>query len=153
MQITAEQRRQTEDRIRAASDRLLRGEIPPGGGCDVKTLATEAGVTRAALYTTYRHLKEEFEARRDRMREAGDIPDPRVAQIERLKTEVAGLRERLASRDEEIATLTEFRTLAISRLAAQQDEITRLRAALARHGTVRSLPPITPAGDTPEPDR
>jgi hypothetical protein len=79
MQISAEQRRQTEDRIRAASDRLLRGEIPPGGGCDVKTLAAEAGVTRAALYTTYLHLKEEFEARRDRMREAGDIPDPRIA--------------------------------------------------------------------------
>jgi hypothetical protein len=39
MRITADQRAANEDRIRAAIDRLLRGEIPPGGRCDVKTLA------------------------------------------------------------------------------------------------------------------
>jgi hypothetical protein len=41
--ISEAQRRQTEDRIRAAADRLLRGQIPPGGGCDIQTLAIEAG--------------------------------------------------------------------------------------------------------------
>jgi len=60
-------------------DRLLRGEIPPGGNCDVKTLAAASGVTRAALYSTYLHLKEEFERRRDQLREAGVIADPRDA--------------------------------------------------------------------------
>ena len=39
MRITAAQRIQNENRIRAAMDRLLRGEIPPGGNCDIKTLA------------------------------------------------------------------------------------------------------------------
>lgn len=52
MRVTDAHRKQTEERIRAASDRLLRGDIPPGCGCDVKTLAVEAGVTRAALYPT-----------------------------------------------------------------------------------------------------
>lgn len=140
MRITEQQRRQTEDRIRAASDRLLRGEIPPGGGCDVKTLATEAGVTRAALYSTYLHLKDEFEARRDRMRETGQVSDPRVAQIERLKAEVAELRTRVATRDDTIAELQAFRTVAVSRLAAQHDEITRLRHTLTSQSNVHSLP-------------
>ena len=45
VRISAAQRIQNENRIRAAMDRLLRGEIPPGGNCDVKTLA------RAALLT------------------------------------------------------------------------------------------------------
>lgn len=85
MRITEQQRQQTEDRIRAAADRLLNGQLPSGGKCDVKTLASEAGVTRAALYTTYLHLKEDFERRRDRLRDAGTIPDPREAQIGRLK--------------------------------------------------------------------
>ncbi len=43
MTISAARRRQNEDSIRAAIDRLLRGQIPAGGGCDVKTLAQEAG--------------------------------------------------------------------------------------------------------------
>ena len=52
MRISAAQRIQNENRIRAAMDRLLRGEIPPGGNCDVKTLAHQAGVDRTAFYGT-----------------------------------------------------------------------------------------------------
>ena len=65
MRIGEDSARQNESRIRAAMDRLLRGEIPPGGGCDVKTLAREAGVDRAAFYSDrpYAHLKDEFERR------------------------------------------------------------------------------------------
>nr|WTA00802.1 hypothetical protein OH820_33805 [Streptomyces sp. NBC_00857] len=37
MRISAAQRTENENRIRAAMDRLLRGEIPPGGRCDIKT--------------------------------------------------------------------------------------------------------------------
>ncbi|MGY6657644.1 hypothetical protein ACXIZN_36335 [Amycolatopsis sp. TRM77291] len=140
MRITEEQRRQTEERIRAAMDRLLRGELPPGGKCDVKTLAAESGVARAAIYTTYLHLKEEFEQRRDQLREAGVIPDPREDQIERLKEQVTELRERLTARDEEIVVLKTFRTSAVSRLAAQHAEILRLREAMRQQGTVRGLP-------------
>src|SRR3979409_922654 len=70
-------RAQKEATIRAAMDRILRGELPPGGKCDVKTLATASGITRAALYSTYLHLKEEFERRRDLLRDTGVIADPR----------------------------------------------------------------------------
>ncbi len=42
MRISTAQRAENENRIRTAMDRLLRGEIPPGGKCDVKTLAHEA---------------------------------------------------------------------------------------------------------------
>lgn len=139
MTISDLQRRRTEDRIRAAIDRLLRGQIPPGGGCDVKTLAREAGVSRASLYRTYQHLKEEFEQRLARMREAGQVPDPRTAQILRLTDENARLRQGLAKRDRQIAELTEFKTTAISRLAAQHVEITGLRATLADASNVRTL--------------
>ena len=51
MRITAAQRTENENRIRAAMDRLLRGEIPPGGNCDIKTLAREAGESTAPGFT------------------------------------------------------------------------------------------------------
>src|SRR5439155_6705317 len=87
MTISHTQRQQTEARIRAAADRLLAGAVPAGGKCDVKTLAAEAGVSRAALYRTYPHLKQEFEQRLARLRAAGQRPDPRDAQIARLTDE------------------------------------------------------------------
>ncbi|MGH3860281.1 hypothetical protein, partial [Actinokineospora sp.] len=85
------------------------------------------------------HLKVEFEQRRDRLREAGVIADPREAQIVRLRDQVEALRTRLSDRDVEIKDLHDFKTTAVSRLAAQHDEITRLRAALASRGNVRPL--------------
>jgi hypothetical protein len=85
MRTTAEQRRQAEQRIRAAADALLRGDIPPDGKCDISTLARQAGVSRAALYRSYPHLKEEFERRLAALRAGGTAPDPRDAQITRLK--------------------------------------------------------------------
>ena len=141
MTISAEQRRQTENTIRAAIDRLLRGQIPPGGACDISTLAKEAGVSRAALYRTYGHLKAEFERRLAQMRADGHVPDPRAAQIARLKDDNSPLRERLVDREKQIAELTEFKTLAVSRLHAQHAEITRLRTALAQRHNIRPLQP------------
>ncbi|WIV57931.1 hypothetical protein [Amycolatopsis nalaikhensis] len=132
-------RAQKEATIRAAIDRLLRGEIPPGGKCDVKTLANTSGVTRAALYTTYLHLKEEFERRRAQLRDAGVITDPRDAQIDRLKEQVRQLKERLATKEQDNADLTALRTQALSRLAAQHEEITRLRNAVADASNIRDL--------------
>jgi AcrR family transcriptional regulator len=52
-QISSAERRRNEEAIRAAMDRLLRGDLPPGGGCDLKTLAAEAGVTRTAFYRLF----------------------------------------------------------------------------------------------------
>lgn len=149
--ITEEDKARNEEAIRAAMDRLLRGELPPDGKCDIKTLAAEAGVTRTGFYpkknrdgTTrpgpYQHLAEEFERRLKALVEAGERPDPRAAQIERLKTEVAELKERLARRDAQLAELKDFQQLAISRLAAQHEEIARLREQPAASGNVRTLP-------------
>lgn len=143
MRISAAQRQHNEARIRAAIDRLLRGDIPAGGGgCDVTTLAREAGVDRTAFYGTrpYAHLREEFETRLQAPREAGQVPDHRHAQITRLKHENDAIRQRLAERNQTIAALTDVKAGALSRLAAQHDEITRLRAGIAASSNVRRLP-------------
>ncbi|MFD3658868.1 hypothetical protein [Streptomyces sp. NPDC058620] len=69
--ISDTDRTRNEAAIRAAMDRLLRGELPPGGRCDLKTLAAEAGVTRTGFYPKkdrngsvregpYQHLSDEF---------------------------------------------------------------------------------------------
>ncbi|MEU4181438.1 hypothetical protein [Streptomyces sp. NPDC026589] len=127
------------------------GNLPPGAKTDVKTLAALAGVTRTGFYpkkdrngTTrpgaYQHLAEEFERRIRELRDAGQIIDPQDAQIERLKKENADLKKRVAARDGSIEDLTAFRTLAVSRLAAQHEEIERLRAQVAAGAHVRALP-------------
>lgn len=142
MRITATQRGQNENRIRAAMDRLLRGEIPPDGGCDVKTLALEAGVDRTAFYGNrpYAHLRTEFEQRVQQLRRDGHTPDPKTAQIERLKADGDKLRERLAQANSTIQELADFRTQALARLAAQHEEILRLRAASDPNRNVAHLP-------------
>jgi hypothetical protein len=73
VRITTAQRTENENRIRAAIDRLLRGEIPPGGRCDIKTLAAEAAVDRTAFYGTrpYTGLREEFEGCLVALQQAG----------------------------------------------------------------------------------
>jgi hypothetical protein len=109
MRISNQQRQQNEARIRAAMDRLLRGEIPVGGNCDISTPAKEAGVDSTAFYGTrpYAHLREEFETRLARIREAGDPIGPSEGQISRLKNENAKLKARLAQANSEIGDLTE----------------------------------------------
>ena len=131
MRITAAQRIHNENRIRAAMDRLLRGEIPPGGNCDIKTLALSAGVDRTAFYGTrpYAHLRAEFEHRLQQLQQAGETPDPKTAQIEYLKTQVEKLKNSLAHANSTIQELTDFRSQALARIAVQHDEILRLRTA------------------------
>jgi hypothetical protein len=151
MRTTAEQRRHAEQRIRAAAGALLRGDIPPDGKCDITTLARQAGVSRAALYRTYPYLKEEFEQRLAALRASGTAPDSRDAQITRLKAHNDELRQKLAGRDAALRDLEQFRALAVSRLAAQHDEISRLRrqAIPAKAGNVRSLAPRPASQETP----
>jgi len=142
MRISAAQRHANEQRIRTVMDLLLRGELPPGGRCDVKTLAREAGVDRTAFYGNrpYAALRVEFEQRLQTLQQIGEIPDPRDAQITRLKHEIATLQQRLAHTDATIGELTAFRAQALARLAAQHDEITHLRDAAATAGRVQRLP-------------
>lgn len=140
MTISPIQRHQTEQAIRAAMDRLLRGNIPPGSACDISTLAREAEISRAALYRSYAHLKTEFTRRLTQMQADGHLPDPRAAQIARLKDDNAQLRQRLRAAEDQVDELVSFQTTAISRLVAQHDEITRLRTALADRANLRTLP-------------
>ena len=148
MRTSAEQRRHAEQQIRAAADALLRGDLPPDGKCDITTLARQAGISRAALYRTYPHLKEEFERRLAGLHADRTTPDPRDARIIQLKTQTDEHRQRLADRDAALRDLEQFKALAISRLAAQHDEITRLRrqAASADAANVLNLPPRPVAG-------
>ena len=147
MRITAAQRIHNENRIRAAMDRLLRGEIPPGGNCDVKTLAVEAGVDRTAFYGTrpYADLGAEFERRLRTLQKTGDQPDPRDAQITRLKTEITGLKNRVVASTSTINEVTEFRSRALARLAAQHDEI--ITSAGTRHLRQPSQPTSATGSD------
>lgn len=142
MRISDAQRAQNENRVRAAMDRLLRGEIPPDGNCDVKTLAREAGVDRTAFYgdRPYAHLRAEFERRLQPLQHAGQTPDTKLAQIERLKSDVDGLTDRLAQANSTIEQLSDFRTQALARLAAQHEEILRLRDGASRNANVTRLP-------------
>ncbi|MFF3358137.1 hypothetical protein ACFYWN_37245 [Streptomyces sp. NPDC002917] len=153
-------------------ERVLSEHLPVGGKADLKTLAALAGVTRTGFYPkksrdgtarpgAYRHLAEEFERWVKGLQDAGQIVDPRAAQIERLEKEDDELRKRIAARDAATGTtgtqplpatdrrasrarhlteLTGFKILAISRLAAQHDETERLRKQAANGEDVRSLP-------------
>lgn len=139
--IPDDKRQQTEQRLRAAATALLAGDIPDGGRCNISTLARQAGVSRATLYRTYPHLKERFERDVAAAAAAGGHPDPRDGQITRLKAENAALKTRCAGQDQAITALQDQRTLALSRLAAQHDEIQRLRTAAAARtaGNIRAL--------------
>ena len=147
MRLTTEQRQASERRIRVAADQLVSGDIPAGGRCDVKTLARLAGVDRAAFYgkRPYAALREDFERRVLALRATGQHADPRDTQIARLTGQVAVLTTRV-DRDTAITDLTAFKTAALSRLAAQHQEITRLRRAPA--GNLRHLPNRT-SGTSP----
>jgi len=133
---------QAEARIRAAMNQLLAGTIPEGLKCDIKSLCTLSGVPRATLYRTYPHLKTEFEDHRDGARTAGHQPDSRLAQIARLKNEVAELRARLSRMNADLTASGTFREQALSRLAAQHDEISALRKEVksTNDAKVRALP-------------
>ena len=145
MPVPDDKRRQAEQRIRAAAAALLAGDIPAGGRCDITTLARQAGISRATLYRNYPHLKDQFEHDMAAALASGGHPDPRDAQITRLKAGNAALKTRCAQQDQAIAALEDLRTLALSRLAAQHDEIQHLRAAGT--GNVRALR-TTPAVPT-----
>jgi AcrR family transcriptional regulator len=140
MALSHQQRDQIERRIHAAIDRLLAGQIPPGGACDVKTLAREAGISRASLYRTWGHLKDEFEKRRTAAWAAGQQPDPREARIARLRNLNQRLTGKLARTHTEFNELKERHRLLVSVLAAKDDELQRLRRELSTFSRTSPAP-------------
>ncbi len=147
MRLSRQQLADNEAKIRAAMSRLLDSDIPPGGKCDIKTLAGEAGVDRTAFYGSrpYAHLRTEFEQRLKELLDAGERPDPRDAQVARLKDETVRLKERLAQSGAAISELAGFRDQALARLAVQHDEITRLRQGVQLAARIRRLPTPAPS--------
>jgi AcrR family transcriptional regulator len=119
-----------EEEAGCAVVRLLTGQIPPAGAFDVKTLAREAGISRASLYRTWSHLEDEFEKRRA----AGQQPDPREARIVRLRDLNQRLTGKLARTHTELTQLKERHQLLLSVLAAKDDELQRLRSDLNAGG-------------------
>ena len=90
------------------------------------------GSTRRAIGPgPYQHLAEEFERRLATLREAGEIPDPREAQIGRLKELIEHQRGRNAALEAQVAELVASKQSAVSRLAAQHEEVLRLRQVAA----------------------
>jgi hypothetical protein len=122
--MTAERQATTEVRIRAAIKQLTAGPIPSGLACDIKSLCILAAVPRATFYRTYPHLKAEFEASRPT---SPTDKNPAISPVDRPTTEINRLRDRIGQLNTQIAELTAFRALALSRLAAQHEEITTLR--------------------------
>ncbi|WP_199739361.1 hypothetical protein [Streptomyces klenkii] len=136
--ISEETRDRNRQAIHDAMERLLSGDVPLDGSTDLKTLARMAGVPRTGFYPKknrdgtprpgpYQQLAEEFDRRLKNLHQAGTIPDPKAAQIERLKKANAALKKRLEQSDVELAELKEFKQLALSRIAAQHLELERLR--------------------------
>lgn len=74
----------------------------------------------------------------------GHTPDPKAAQIERLRADVDKLKTLLAQATTTINELTNFRTQALARLAAQHEEILRLRRAADPKTNVAHLPAARP---------
>jgi chromosome segregation ATPase len=124
-----------------AADHIALSSHPPAELRKLPTLFSQQGVDRTAFYGNrpYAHLRAEFERRLQQLQHAGQTPDPKVAQIERLKADVDKLNDRLAQANSTIEELSDFRTQALARLAAQHDEILRLRAAAARNANVTRL--------------
>jgi hypothetical protein len=77
------------------------------------------------------------------LQRAGERPDPRDTQIANLKNEVTVLKQRLAQSAGTINELSDFRTQALARLAAQHEGIMRLRRLADQAGTIRRLPTRT----------
>lgn len=102
----------------------------------------EAAVDRTAFYGTrpYAHLRAEFERRLRTLQQTGDIPDPREAQISRLKAENTKLKDRPAQSEQAIDGLTDFRTQALAWLVGQHEAIVRLREAALGTSRVSRLP-------------
>lgn len=127
-----------EARLRTAIDRLLADDIPNGLKRDVTSLCTLAGVPRATLYRTYPHVKAEFDQRRNAAQKDSD--QHAATHTNRLKAEITQLRDRLAKRDRQITELKALQSTALSRLAAQHDEITSLRRHPHAPPRLRTLP-------------
>ncbi len=146
MRLSRQQLAGNETTIRTAMNRLLRRH-PARREMRHQDTRRRGRRRRTAFYGSrpYSHLRTEFEQRLRELLDAGEHPDPRDAQITRLKDEITRPRERLAKSDATISELAGFRDQALARLAAQHDEITRLRQEVQLAARIRRLPAPAPS--------
>ncbi|MGW3142478.1 hypothetical protein [Streptomyces sp. NPDC001139] len=74
------------------------------------------------------------------MRETGEIPDPRDAQMSPLKRENTKLPERLAQSEQTSTSSPIFRNQALAHFADQHEEVVRLREVAVGKAKVSRLP-------------
>ena len=156
---TRPQQQENPDETQQAADRGQRGEDQDGHDPAAERRHParremrhqdpryRGGVDRTAFYGSrpYAHLRAEFEQRLKGLHDAGEQPDPRDAQVTRLKNAIAQLKERLTQSDATISELAGFRDQALARIAAQHDEITRLRQETRSAARIRRFPAPAPS--------
>ncbi|MBG0741171.1 hypothetical protein IV500_17520 [Paeniglutamicibacter antarcticus] len=130
-------RSQVENRIRAAIQTLLADEIPPGMNRDITSLCALAGVPRATVYRTYPHLKAIFEEQRSHQQDTATNTDAETHQ--KIPFEKDRLQLKLTAMTTKVHELEHFKSTALSRLAAQHEEILRLRSHHTTDDNVQSI--------------
>lgn len=130
-------RSQIEDRIRAAIQKLLADEIPIGMNRDITSLCALAGVPRATMYRTYPHLKAIFEEQRSHQQDTATNTDAGTHQ--KIPSEKDRLQLKLTAMTTKVHELEHFKSTALSRLAAQHEEILRLRSHHTTDDNVQSI--------------
>ncbi|WP_327407963.1 hypothetical protein OG458_04390 [Streptomyces sp. NBC_01281] len=122
-------------------DRLLVGTPQrSNGSLTVAALAREAGVSRASVY----RAGEVLELFRQRVDERSSSPDVPATLRDRIRELQGELREARRARHEESIDLRRSVDTLAQRVPALAPDNERLRAELARQGTIASLP-IAPA--------
>lgn len=132
-------RSQIEQRILAAIQTLLADEIPNGMNRDITSLCALAGVPRATMYRTYPHLKAIFEEQRSHLQDATPTTNTSADTRRKIRLENDRLQLKLAAMTNKVHELEYFKSTALSRLAAQHEEILRLRSHHAKNDNVQSI--------------
>lgn len=132
-------RSQVEDRIRAAIQTLLADDIPIGMNRDITSLCALAGVPRATMYRTYPHLKAIFEEQRSHLQDAAPATDTGAETRQKIRSENDRLQLKLTAMTSKVLELEYFKSTALSRLAAQHEEILRLRSHHTKDDNVQSI--------------
>jgi len=125
MRNSAADRTQNAARIREAMETLLSQEAASPGSLNVKALASLAGITRSALYSDhYSDLKDEF------LRRATSLVGHGTQQnygSEGQANRIRYLESKVRRQSEAAEEFQRFRTLAISRIAAQHEALLRCK--------------------------
>ncbi|MGY4544259.1 hypothetical protein ACVWY0_004203 [Arthrobacter sp. UYNi723] len=91
------------------------------------------------MYRTYPHLKAEFEKQRSLLHEAAPSFDPRVESHHKLRSEKDRLQLKLAEMTTQVRELEGFKSTALSRLAAQHEEVLPLRSNCTEGNKLQSI--------------